>query len=93
MGRGSALESELVTLRETVAEAEALARGVGELLGKDYEAALTLRYLEGKPWQQVADALGVCLKTAYNKANTALDCVDALGRARVLAGRGMAEDR
>lgn len=92
MCRSEALEQEREALKATIADAQALARGVGELLGKGYEDALLYRYVEDKPWQQVADALGVCLKTAFNRVNTALDTVDALGRARVRAGRGMAED-
>ena len=92
MSRSKALEQEREALKATIEDAQALANGVGELLGKGYEDALLLRYVEDKPWQQVADALGVCLKTAHNRVNTALDTVDALGRARVMAGRGMAED-
>lgn len=91
MGRSAALESERESLRAVIADAQALARGVGELLGKGYEDALLYRYVENKPWQQVADALGVCLKTAYNRVSVACDTVDALGRARVMAGFGMAE--
>ncbi len=92
MGRSAALEQEREALRAVIEDARTLANGVGELLGKGYEDALLYRYVEDKPWQQVADALGVCLKTAHNRVNTACDTVDALGRARVLAGRGMAED-
>lgn len=92
MRRSKALDAERESLRAVIEDAQALARGVGELLGKGYEDALLYRYVENKPWQQVADALGVCLKTAHNRVNTALDTVDALGRVRVLAGRGMAED-
>ena len=92
MRRSKALEQEREALKATIEDARTLANGVGELLGKGYEDALLYRYVENKPWQQVADALGVCLKTAHNRANTALDTVDALGRARVLAGRGVAED-
>lgn len=93
MGRSASLEQEREALKATIEDARTLANGVGELLGKGYEDALLYRYVENKPWQQVAELLGVCLKTAYNRANTALDTVDALGKARVLAGRGMAEDR
>ena len=92
MGKSASLEQEREALKATIADAQALARGVGELLGKGYEDALLYRYVEDEPWQQVADALGVCLKTAHNRVSVACDTVDALGRARVLAGRGMAED-
>ena len=92
MGRSKALESERESLRATVEDARTLARGVGELLGKGYEDALLYRYVESRTWAEVADALGVCLKTAHNRVSVACDCVDGLGAARVRAGRGMAED-
>ena len=92
MSRSKALEQEREALKATIEDARTLAHGVGELLGKGYEDALLCRYVESRTWAEVADALGVCLKTAYNRVNTACDTVDALGRARVMAGRGMAED-
>lgn len=58
MNRADALESELATLRATAAEARALARGVAALLGVSYTDALTRRYLENRPWQEVTDLMG-----------------------------------
>lgn len=90
MRRTSTLEAERESLAAVVAEAQALARGVGELLGSGYRDALTLRYLENRQWREVAELLGVCVKTANNWTHTAIDAIDGLGRARVLEGRGVA---
>ena len=90
MSRSQALESERRELEEDVAEARSLASGIGELLGEGYCSALKYRYLENRPWVQVADLLGVCERTAYSRANTALDTIDALGPARVRQAQGIA---
>lgn len=90
MRRSQALESERRELEEDVAEARSLTDGIGELLGEGYADALRHRYLEGMPWAQVSELLGVCERTAYNRANTALDTIDALGPARVRQAQGMA---
>lgn len=92
MSRSKALEQEREALKATIEDARTLANGVGELLGKGYEAALTLRYLEGRPWKQVADVLGTCERTAYSRVSVALDTVDGLGAVRVRHAHGMAED-
>lgn len=90
MRRAKRLEAERDELQESVDEARALARGIGELLGESHAAALTHRYIENQPWAEVAKALGVCERTAYARASTALDTVDALGPHRVKQAQGMA---
>ena len=92
MRRSKALDAERESLTATVDEARTLARGVGELLGASYRDALTLRYVEGNQWQQVADRLGVSVSTAHNRVNVALDTIDGLGSARVRQARGVATD-
>ena len=92
MRRSNALEQERESLTATVDEARTLARGVGELLGTSYGDALTLRYLKGHQWQQVADRMGVSVSTAHNRVNAALDTIDGLGAARVRQARGVAAD-
>ena len=86
------LRAERAGLAEIVAEARELAEGIRQLLGDAYADALTMRYLEGRQWQAVADSLGVCLKTAYNRVSVALDTIDALGRANVVRAMGTATD-
>lgn len=90
MSRSQALESERRELEKVAAEARSLASGIGELLGDGYCSALKYRYLENRPWVQVADLLEVCERTAYNRVQTALDTIDALGPARVRQAQGMA---
>lgn len=92
MARTDRLNAERAELAQIVAEARALTAGVAALLGSSYGDALTQRYIEGRPWQEVADKLGVSLSTARNRANAALDTIDSLGMARVMQGVGTATD-
>lgn len=92
MARAERLESERAELAEIVAEARMLAEGIRRLLGDTYANALTMRYLKGLQWRDVADRLGVCESTARNRVSTALDTIDSMGRANVVMGRGTATD-
>lgn len=74
-----------------MAEARALVDGLALLLGRSYADALLYRYLENRRWAEVAELLGVCERTAYNRAGVALDTIDGLGPARVKQARGVAE--
>lgn len=90
MSRSQTLEEERRELEEDVAEARALIDGIGKLLGAGYADALRSRFLEAMTWAQTAEQLGVCERTAYTKAQTALDLIDSLGPRRVQEARGMA---
>lgn len=90
MSKSQALESERRELEEDVAEARSLTDGIGALLGEGYCSALKYRYLENRPWVQVAELLKVCERTAFNRVSVALDTIDALGPARVRQAQGMA---
>lgn len=85
------LEAERDELAEVVAEARALVDGLALLLGRSYADVLLYRYLENRRWAEVAELLGVCEKTAHNRAGVAMDTIDGLGHARVKQARGVAE--
>lgn len=88
--RRDELGEERAELEAVVIEAQELARGVRELLGGSYAYALLYRYLENRRWAEVAELLGVCEKTAYNRVSVALDTIDALGPQRTKQAQGMA---
>lgn len=85
------LRAERDELAEVVAETTALVDGLALLLGAGYCSALKYRYLENRPWAEVAELLGCCEKTAHNRVSVALDTIDALGPARVRQAHGVAE--
>lgn len=92
MGRSKNLDTEKESLEQVINEAQGLADGIENLLGWSYAAALRCRYLEGMAWQDVADTLGVCERTAYSRASVAFDTIDSLGFANVREARGFAAE-
>lgn len=90
MDRSEELEMERDRLERDVEEAQSLARGVGELLGKSHALALRYRYLENRRWPEVGELLGCCESTARNRVAAAFDTIDGLGPHRVRAAQGMA---
>ena len=71
---------------------EALARidGLRLVVGRHAEV-LEMRHVELMAWDEIADALGVTVRTAHRWHDVACDWADSFGWAHVVGGTGVAQ--
>lgn len=72
------LERERVELEQTIGRALALIESVRESMGDGCADALERHYVDGEPWQDVADDAGVTYRTVMYRRESALVYLDDL---------------
>ena len=65
--------------------------GAAALVGYAKADAVWWRYVDARPWCEVAEAVGTSKPTAMRWAREVFDVVDAVGIERAMAGTGVAE--
>lgn len=68
--------------------------GVDRLMGSAVADAISFRYVDARPWSEVAAALGYSADSAKSLralCDQGFDCIDFLGWDNVIGGRGEAE--
>lgn len=86
------LELSIKGMEQTIADGKQTINGVGKALGQRAAAILHLRYIDAKPWKQVARELDLSASRVYEEHRAALDWVDFVGIANAKLGRGRAEE-
>lgn len=66
--------------------------GIAALVGAQLADLLWHHYLDGETWECAAGIVGIPERTAYRRAEMALDLVDMYTPEVVMGGRGEAED-
>ena len=84
------LEREMGSCQEAVGEALKLIDGVRRAFETPWWRVLELYYIDGMAWQDVAEVVGVDVRTCYRWRNSACDWMDFVGEANARMGRGRA---
>lgn len=68
--------------------------GVDRLMGSSVADAISFRYVDARPWREVASLMGYApdsVRTVRHLCDQGFDCIDFLGWENVMGGRGGAE--
>lgn len=85
------LDADIEALAQVINEGTELAHGVGKLAGRRSGAIIVRHYIWLEEWKTIASEMNLSVRQAQRLMNSALEMIDALGVAHVLAGKGIAE--